>query len=107
MSGRLDVQWDRTGVLSVRGADFAAYEQLMLSLTVRSGGGSRVTGPGTLMQSSGNSVQSTSTTLQADARGGFQWQATVISSGEAEVTVAVRGDHGSRVEQHLPRSRPG
>lgn len=101
MAARLDVRWERDGTVVVQGDGFAPNERLIFTLTSRSGGGSVASGPGTLMQSSGNSVQSSSTTLQSDARGSFQWRSTVIASGEAEVTVSVRGDRGNRAEARV------
>ncbi len=105
MAGSLDLRWEHDGTLTVRGTDFAPHERLALTLTVTSGGSSVVTGPGTLMQSSGSSVQSTSRTLQADAQGAFQSKSTVIAASDADVTVTVRGDQGSRAEAHVSGSR--
>jgi hypothetical protein len=105
MAGSLDLHWQSDGTLTVRGTGFAPHERLALTVTVMSGGSSVVTGGGTLMQSSGSSVQSSTGALQADARGAFEWKSTVIATGDADVTVTVRGDQGSSAEAHVHGSR--
>ncbi len=106
MAGKLDLVWASDGKLTVRGDGFAPQERLALTLTVASGGSNVVSGPGSLIQSSGNSLQSSSTTLQADAQGTFRWTSTVITSGDAMVTVAVRGDRGGRAEARATGAGP-
>jgi hypothetical protein len=106
MAGNLDLVWASDGGLTVRGSGFAPHERLAFTLTIVSGGANVVSGPGSLIQSSGNSVQSSSTTLQADAQGTFRWTSSVIASGNAEVTVTVRGDRGGSAEARTSRARP-
>ena len=106
MAGKLDLVWASDGKLTVRGSGFAPQERLALTLTVASGGSNVVSGPGSLIQSSGNSLQSSSTTLQADAQGAFHWSSSVIASGNAALTVSVRGDRGGRAEARASGARP-
>jgi hypothetical protein len=101
MAGSLDLLWESGGTLTVRGTGFVPHERLTLTLTIRSGGSSVVTGPGTSMQIS-SSVQSSSATYQADAQGCFQQKNTVVTAGDADVTLTAHGDRGSRAEAHVP-----
>jgi hypothetical protein len=104
MAASLDIVWAHDGALTIRGTRFVPHEQLALTLMVRTGGASSVTGPGTHTFSSSSAVQSTSGAARADAQGTWQWQGALLVSGDAEFRVAVRGDQGSRADARVVRA---